>query len=226
MAASLRRSPALPVSANPAVPTLAIPEIRDYQRINAELAQLLDAGHPRVILSGAENQRLLLSGLAGAWSAIVELEGSAGPELAAGLNAPNLVVACRGPAADGAGSSLRAGTLLIEGDAGPAVGYAQRGGVIVVRGASGPRAGLNQSGGVLALMGPAGTLAGERQSGGTLFADPTRLGPHAGHGRRGGRFIALDAQPEGLDAEEQDAAGSPDPRAFGRGLDTRKRALG
>jgi methylamine---glutamate N-methyltransferase subunit B len=173
------------------IPTISIPDVRDYQRINAELAQILDAGHPRVILRGAENQRLLLSGLTGQWSALIEVEGSAGPELAAGLNAPNLVIACRGPAADGAGSALRAGTLLIEKDGGPAVGYAQRGGVIVVCGASGPRAGLNQSGGVLVLLGPAGALTAERQSGGTLFVDPTTLGAHAGHGRRGGRIVAL-----------------------------------
>ncbi len=60
-------------------PVVSIPDIRDYQRINAELAQLLDAGHPRVLLAGAEGQRLLVAGLAGAWSATVEVEGRAGP---------------------------------------------------------------------------------------------------------------------------------------------------
>ncbi|MCA1686854.1 MAG: glutamate synthase [Planctomycetia bacterium] len=176
----------------PDVPTISIPDVRDYQRINAELLQRLDAGHPRVRLSGAEGQRLLVAGLSGDWRAVVEVEGQAGPELAAGLNAPRLTVVCRGSAADGAGSGLLGGRVFLVGDAGPAVGYAQRGGTIVVHGAAGPRAGLNQSGGLLFLLGAVGPLAGERQSGGTWFANPELLGPHARRGQRGGRFLAID----------------------------------
>lgn len=174
-----------------AAPVLAVPEIRDYQRINGELAVLLDAGHPVVRLAGVEGQRLLASGLRGAWSAVVEIEGDAGPELASGLDAPRLTVVCRGRAADGAGSGLRDGRLVVIGSAGPAVGYAQRGGTVVVVGDAGPRAGLNQTGGVLLLLGSVGPLAGERQSGGTLAARAGRVGPHLGHGRRGGRFVEI-----------------------------------
>ena len=171
-------------------PVLLVPELRDYRRINADLVQLLDRGHLRVILEGVEGQRLLLHGLAGDWRATVELRGRAGPELAAGLDAPRLAVACRGDALDGAGSGMRAGRLLIVGDAGDAVGYAMRAGTIVVAGRAGHRAGLDQSGGTIVLRGPAGRLAGERQSGGTLFAEASALGPFAGNGRRGGRLIA------------------------------------
>jgi glutamate synthase domain-containing protein 3 len=181
---------------DPALPALSIPEIRDYQRINAELVVRLDAGHRRVRLVGAEGQRLLVSGLSGGWDAVVEIEGYAGPELAAGLDAPRLTIVCRGPAADGAGSGLRAGNLVIEGDTGAAAGYAQRGGWIVVAGNAGPRAGLNQAGGVLVLLGVVGQLAGERQSGGLLFAATDLLGPHAGRGRRGGRFVAFSPSTE------------------------------
>jgi glutamate synthase domain-containing protein 3 len=183
---------------------LTVPEIRDYQRINAELAQRLDAGHARVRLAGVEGQRLLVSGLKGAWGAVVEVEGTAGPELAAGLDAPGLTVVCRGPAADGAASCLRAGRVVVLGPVGAAVGYAQKGGAVVVAGDAGPRAGLNQSGGVLVLLGSAGLLAGERQSGGYLFVRDDRVGPHAGHGSHGGRLVRV-ADAAALDP---DAAGA------------------
>jgi glutamate synthase domain-containing protein 3 len=173
------------------IPALCVPEIRDFQRINAELAQLLNKGARRVRLLAAEGQRLLVSGLSGSWDAVVEVEGRAGPELAAGLNAPGLTVVCHGSASDGAGSGLRAGMLLILGDAGPAVAYAQQGGIIAVSGSAGPRAGLKMAGGVLVLLGEVGMLAGERQSGGSVFTVADRVGPHAGFGRRGGRFAQL-----------------------------------
>lgn len=174
-------------------PVLAIPEIRDYQRINAELAALLDAGHRRVRLEGAEGQRLLVSGLVGAWEAVVEVDGRTGPECAADLDAPGLVVVCSGRAADGAGRGLKAGRVLFLDGAGDATGYAQEGGLLVVAGPVGHRAGLAQAGGTLALLGPVGRLAGERQSGGRAFVVPGRIGPHAGRGRVGGRWIELAA---------------------------------
>ncbi len=176
---------------DPGIPTISIPDVRDYQRINAELIQHLDAGHRLVRLAGAEGQRLLASGLVGHWDAVVEVLGFAGPELAAGLNAPGLTVLCQGSAADGAGSCLKNGSLIVRGDAGPAAGYAQAGGTIVVAGASGPRAGLNQSGGVLALLGPIGPLAGERQSGGRLFVASVSPARHWSRGQSGGRVISL-----------------------------------
>jgi glutamate synthase domain-containing protein 3 len=170
---------------------VAIPELRDYQRINAELVQRLDGGVSRVRLQGAEGQRLLLAGLAGAWSALVEIEGDAGPELAAGLDAPGLTVVARGRTADGAGAGLRAGRLILQGASGDALGMVQEGGTIVAAAAAGHRAGLGQRGGVLVMLGPVGRLAGERQAGGCLFAYHDRLGAHAGHGRRGGTLLRL-----------------------------------
>jgi methylamine---glutamate N-methyltransferase subunit B len=179
-------------------PIVAIPEIRDYPRINAEVGRLLADGHGRVRLLGAEGHRLLLAGLQGAWEAVVEVEGRAGPELAADLEAPGLLVVCRGSAADGAARGLRAGRVLILGDAGDAVGYGQRGGVVVVRGAAGHRAGLALAGGTLVLLGPVGRLCGERQSGGFLFGIDAQLGPHAGRGRFGGHLVRLVAAGDDL----------------------------
>jgi glutamate synthase domain-containing protein 3 len=173
------------------VPVVSIPDIRDYDRINAELVQQLDDGHAEVRLVGAEGQRFLAAGLTGPWRAVVEVEGYAGPELAAGMDAPGLTVVCRGPAADGAARALRAGRVVILGDADVALAYVQAGGIVLVSGSAGPRAGLNQAGGILVVLGSLGPLAGERQSGGWLFAREGSLGRHAGRGQRGGRLVRL-----------------------------------
>jgi glutamate synthase domain-containing protein 3 len=175
---------------------LSIPEIRDYDRINAELVSRLDGGQAHVRLIGAEGQRLLLAGLSGAWSGLVEIEGTTGPELAAAMDAPGLSVVVRGATADGAASGLRAGRVILLGDAGDALGIGQEGGIILAAAGAGHRVGLGQRGGVLVVLGPVGRLAGERQAGGRLYAHADRIGPHAGHGRRGGSFLRLAPEAE------------------------------
>lgn len=190
------RWPGLPVANDQpcgkvSAPPIVVPELRDYQQINAELVRRLTLGQRHVRLEGVEGQRLLVSRISGSWQALVELEGNAGPELAAELDAPGLTVVCRGSAADGAGRGLAAGRLLIQGTAGAAIGYFQQGGLIVAAGDVGPRAGLAQRGGDLVLLAATGALAGERQSGGRLLYEQARVGPHFGHARRGGRLIAL-----------------------------------
>jgi glutamate synthase domain-containing protein 3 len=181
----------------PASTPIVVPELRDYHQINAELVRRLNRGDRHVRLDGVAGQRLLVQGLRGSWQALVEIVGDAGPELAAGLDAPGLTVVCRGPAADGAGRAIESGRLVILRQAGTALGYAQRGGLIVAAGGCGPRAGLQQRGGDLIVLGRAGSMAGERQSGGRLFLarDPSRR--HDGRGRRGGRLVLLDrAEPD------------------------------
>ncbi|MGP0070187.1 MAG: glutamate synthase [Isosphaeraceae bacterium] len=170
---------------------LSVPEIRDYRAINGELVRHLDQGCRQFRLNGANGHRLLVSGLAGSWNALIEIIGDAGPELAAEMNAPGITVVCRGSAADGGASRLKSGRVLILGAAGPGFGYALGGGLAVVAGRAGPRAGLLQHGGDLILLGPAGPLAGERQTGGRLLT-LAELGPHAGRGRQGGRFVRMD----------------------------------
>jgi glutamate synthase domain-containing protein 3 len=175
----------------PPIPSLSIPEIRDYQKINAELVALLDRGHQLIRLEGAEGQRLLVSGLRGQWNAVVEIIGWTGPEVTANLDAPGLTVVAKGPTADGAARGLKSGRVLILGDAGDASGYEQSGGVLVIAGSAGHRAGLAQSGGILAILGSTGRLACDRQSGGLMFLPGGTPGPHAGRGRQGGRLIEL-----------------------------------
>ena len=187
-----------------APPSLSIPEIRDYQKINAELVVLLDHGHPYIRLEGAEGQRLLASGLSGPWRAVVDVGGRTGPEVAANLDAPGLVIVARGPTVDGAARGLRAGRVIVIGEAGDATGYGQSGGILVVTGSTGHRAGLAQSGGTLAILGTAGRLACDRQSGGRLFVPRGQLGSFAGRGRRGGRLIEIPTS-EGLAVEDAEA---------------------
>ena len=185
-------------------PRLPIPEIRDYQRINGELVALLDAGHPRVILDGAEGQRLLASGLRGPWDATIEIDGRTGPELAANLEAPGLTIVARGGTADGAGRGLRSGCVVVLGDAADGAGYSQSGGTLIVVGSAGHRAGLAQSGGTIAIIGEVGRLTGDRQAGGRLFSAGLLPDQFDGRGRTGGHRIRVEddgAVPEADRAE-------------------------
>jgi methylamine---glutamate N-methyltransferase subunit B len=179
------------------LPTILVAEIRDYARINAELSRLLDEGYSRVRLGGVEGQRMLVCGLRGTWNATVDIEGNAGPELAADLDAPHLTVVASGAVGDGAGRGLRSGRLLILQDASDALGYCQCGGTIVVAGTTGSRAGLGMSGGTQLHLGGVGRLAGDRQSGGRIFVRAGCLGPFAGRGHCGGRLIQLAAKAAG-----------------------------
>ncbi len=188
----------------PDAPQVSIPDIRDYERINAELVDHLNAGHTRVRLVGAEGQRFLAAGLSGPWKGVVDVEGRAGPELAAGLNAPGLTVVCHGFAADGAGRGLRQGRLVLLDNAGDGLAYAQEGGWILAVRNVGHRAGLNQRGGVLIVLGGLGRLAGERQSGGKFFTFRDRLGLHAGLGHRAGQLLDLAGNGSHLEQADRD----------------------
>lgn len=188
-------------------PSLFIPEIRDYQKINAELVGLLDLGHPLIRLEGADGQRLLASGLSGDWAATVEIIGRSGPEVAANLDAPNLKIIAHGDTLDGAGRGLRRGQVLILGSAGDACGACQSGGMLVVTGSAGHRAGLNRSGGVLAILGPStGRLPADRQSGGIFFGPRGEFGPHPGRGSTGGSVVGWTLNDEGVRMVEGDEA--------------------
>lgn len=180
-------------------PAIEIPValVRDYQQINREVIAALDAGHRHIRLTSVEGQRLLLSGLRGSWPALIEIQGTAGPELAAELDAPNVSILCHGSVADGSGRALRAGQLVITGNAGEAAGTWMRGGVQIVVGTTGHRAGLRLQGGSLILFGPPGRLLADRQSGGDVFARLDLAESVADRGRTGGRLIALPERASG-----------------------------
>jgi glutamate synthase domain-containing protein 3 len=170
--------------------SLSVAEIRDYAQINAYLAQALDRGAKVVRLTGVDGQRLLGSRLRGPWNAAIEVEGRAGPELAAEMDAPGLSVVALQGAADGAGRGLMAGRIVVLGPASDGLGYAMLDGTILALSGAGARAGLRQKGGLIAISGPVGPLAAERQSGGTFWVLSGHVGGHPGRGRQGGRLIA------------------------------------
>jgi formylmethanofuran dehydrogenase subunit C len=182
---------------------LSVPEVRDYARINAQVLRWLDSGRTRIELAGVANQRLLLAGLAGPWEARIDVQGDAGPELAASMNAPNVVVTCLGSAADAAGRELAGGTLRILGDASDCAGYRQRGGLILVAGSAGHRAGLEMSDGLMVILGGSGRLCGHLQHGGRLIVSGT-AGPFPGFARDGGGFF-LGSNLSALTVEERRA---------------------
>lgn len=177
---------------------IQVPELRDYHKINAAVVRRLDAGADRVRLAGVDGRRLLLAGLSGPWRAVIELDGDAGPELAFGLDAPDVVVVCRGRSADGAGAEARSGTLLLLGPSGTAVGRRMTGGSIVAADSVGPRAGLGMSCGDLVLLGPVGPAAGDRQAGGRLLLASAAIVPHLGRESVGGR--RFQGEPDDPDA--------------------------
>lgn len=182
---------------DPSGSPISVTELRDYHQINAEVVRRLNRGAGLIRLDGPAGHRLLLAGLQGPWRAVVEIAGDAGPELAAGLNSPGLTVVCRGSSADGAGSRLSAGVLLLQGPTGTAVGYRQSGGLLIAASAVGPRAGLGMTGGDLVLLGRVGPMAGDRQTGGRLFLPASDVGPMLGRESRGGRrIVASEVEPE------------------------------
>ncbi|GIW87573.1 MAG: hypothetical protein KatS3mg108_1897 [Isosphaeraceae bacterium] len=182
---------------------LPVPEVRDYHQINRRVTQWLDAGVGHVVLEGVERQRLLLAGLRGDWAAVVEVRGQAGPELAAELNAPNLLVVAQAGVDDGAGRGLTAGSLIVRGDCGAGLGYRQAGGIILACGGVGPRLGLEQRGGVLIALGSVDWLAGERQRGGSIWLPGASQPRLAGRGQVAGRLVAGSRSPEWIDLAER-----------------------
>jgi hypothetical protein len=190
--------------------------VRDYHQINRELVRALDDGRRRIRLTDVEGQRLLAAGLRGDWPAEVEILGNAGPELALGLDAPELSIICRGNAADGAGRGLRSGRLIILGHAGDAVGALMSGGSIVVQRDAGHRVGLRQRGGTIVLLGRSGRLLADRQSGGFCFAAPSTIDGSTSRERSGGSAIPF--HPPGPPVESDRSAESEALRDALRGL--------
>ena len=204
------------------VPVILIPEVRDFVRINAEIVGLLNLGHQRIRLEGAEGQRLIAAGLTGGWRGVIEVFGRTGPEFAANLAAPELRIIGHGSTLDGAGRGLRAGLIAISGNAGDGLGAAQSGGTLLVTGTAGHRAGLGQTGGTLAVLGSTGRLAGDRQAGGLFFVGAAGVGLSAGRGQRGGARIAWGdplqpAEQLAWDALRSATCPPLDPALFGRG---------
>ncbi len=150
------------------IAVVRVDEIRDYARINAEVARLLQSGVSRVRLARCGGQRLLLYGLRSNRGCRIEVEGDVGPEFAAELDAADVRVYVEGSVADGVARGMRNGAVLVAGNAGDVAGYAMAGGTLAIAGSAGHRTGLDMTGGLIAVHRGAGRLAGERRRGGTI----------------------------------------------------------
>lgn len=145
-----------------------VDEIRDYARINVEVARLFDSGVSRIHLARCGGQRLLLFGLRGPGGCLIEVEGDVGPEFAAELDAADVRVYVRGSVADGVARGMRSGAVLVAGNAGDVAGYAMAGGTLAIAGSAGRRVGLDMTGGLIAVHRGTGGLVGERRRGGAI----------------------------------------------------------
>jgi formylmethanofuran dehydrogenase subunit C len=128
------------------------------------------------------------------------VEGAAGDELAAGLQAGRIHV--RGHARDLAACEMAGGELVVEGDVGDFAASARpgsmdgmRGGQLVVHGHAGQRFADRMRRGTVFLLGHAGDYFASRLVAGTI-AVAGRVGQHAGYGMRRGSLVFAGAAPQ------------------------------
>jgi len=93
----------------PAEAVLSFPISAIYERNQRGAGATARLGTRQCPTRRRRGTAILAARLAGDWSAVVEVEGCAGPELAAELNAPSLTVVCRGHAA----TARRAGSARV-----------------------------------------------------------------------------------------------------------------
>lgn len=128
------------------------------------------------------------------------VEGHAGDELAAGLQAGRIHV--RGHARDLAACEMAGGELVVEGDVGDFAASARpgsmdgmRGGRLVVHGNAGQRFADRMRRGTVLLLGHAGDFLASRLVAGTI-AVAGGAGRHAGYGMRRGSLVFAGAVPD------------------------------
>ena len=110
------------------------------------LVRAHEAGWRHVVVFGCKGDRLLAAGLGASAGLRVDIYGTAGDYLAAGLDGATVHV--HGSAQDFAGHQMRGGALVVYGDVGQGLLHDATGGAVCVSGRVGPRA----------LVGAASTL--------------------------------------------------------------------
>lgn len=145
-----------------------LPEWRDSHAVTQQVALSLSRGVGKVHLTGARGDRLLLAGLSGTWTADIRIDGDLGTELARNMNAPGVFVLANGAAGAGAGSGMKAGTLVITGKAGPLLGTQLAGGEIWALAGAGARLAYRAEGGLIVASSGVGPMAMDRRRSGTL----------------------------------------------------------
>lgn len=179
-----------------AILRIHLPEWRDSHAVTQQVALALSRGVSQVYLTGARGDRLLLAGLSGTWSAEIRIDGDLGTELARNLDAPGVMVLADGTAGAGAGSGMKAGTLVITGKAGPLLGTQLAGGEIWALAGAGARLAYMALGGRILVASGIGPMAMDRRVGGTLTFRPF---PHPSEDAQAlqARIEAIRAWPQG-----------------------------
>lgn len=153
---------------NAPVLRIHLPEWRDSQAVSRQMVTALNRGVMRIHLTGARGDRLLLSRLAGDWSACVRIDGIVGTELARELDCPNLVILATGDVGAGAGAGMKAGRLLIQGNCGALAGTGLENGEIWCLGPAGNRLAHRASGGLVVVGNALGAMSMDRRMGGSV----------------------------------------------------------
>lgn len=167
-----------------------------YRQLNEAIRDAIAGGATTVRVRDVNGQRYLGTGLK-APGVRIEIEGTAGNDMAMFMDGPELVVF--GNAQDGVGNTMNAGKVVIHGDAGDVLGYGMRGGRVYVKGDVGYRVGIHMKAyenlvPIMVCGGKARDFFGEYMAGGILvllgmntqFAEQPLVGGFTGAGMHGG----------------------------------------
>ncbi|MBR6334631.1 MAG: hypothetical protein IKR90_00610 [Clostridia bacterium] len=177
--------------------------IRGYSEVNDEIkAELLSKD--KVSVTDVNGQRYLGCALAGGKT--LEIQGTAGNDLAFCLNGGRIILYGHGQ--DAVGNTMGGGEIIIHGHAGDALGYGMRDGQIYVRDNVSCRGGIHMKEfrrmkPVLVIGSNAGSFLGEYMAGGTIVLLGLNLkrgeklfGTHCASGMHGGKIFVRGAFPK------------------------------
>ena len=170
--------------------------IRGYAEVNDEIRKEFLSKN-KTVVTDVNGQRYLGNALESGKT--LEIEGTAGNDLAFCLNGGRIILLGHGQ--DAAGNTMGGGEIIIHGHAGDALGYGMRDGQIYVRDSVSCRGGIHMKEfrsmkPVLVIGGSAGSFLGEYMAGGTIVLLGVNLrhgeklfGTHCASGMHGGKMF-------------------------------------
>jgi methylamine---glutamate N-methyltransferase subunit B len=139
---------------------------RSAREINAEIRQLIEAGHSDIWIRSAGARHNLGVGLCVA-TARIHVQGSVGYYGAGLIDGPSFEIA--GEAGWGLAESMLSGNVLVKGNAGNGAAAGIRGGTVVIYGSAAARLGISMKGGLVLVAGDCGYMAGFMGQKGTMI---------------------------------------------------------
>lgn len=140
-----------------------------YKDLNHILRAVCSDGAKRIELVNVNGQRYIGTDLP---SVLIEIHGTAGNNLGAFMNGPEMIV--HGNAQDGVGNTMNKGLVVVHGHSSDIAGFAMRGGKVFIRDSAGYRCGIHMKEykdqiPVLVVGGVAHDFLGEYMAGGVLI---------------------------------------------------------